>query len=364
MIYGTRLKQAREFAKLTQRAVSLEIGVTQAQVSNAERDAYVLPEVPFAAMARLTGFPELFFLRPPMTAFDGEAIHFRSRASIRKAEIHQAERGGQIVAEAALMMLERLDGPSVRIQPLQGCTPMQAAIAVRGILGLNPVEPAAALAVLLEHAGVLIVAIPVDAVRRDAFSSWLGAVPMIALLDTPAGDRQLWSTAHELGHVVLHRNAGASRELEAQADEFARHLLLPMEQLDREIPDRPTLQHFALLKLRWGVSMAALIRTARLLGRLDEHQYASLFRQMSARGERLRERVAVPPIKPRGFRAMAEALYGLSPVQGLAQDARWTLAFTEDVLERHATPAELPSRPVTNVVSLDTKRRRRWPDGS
>lgn len=61
---------------------------------------------------------------------------------------------------------------------------------------------------------------------------------------------------------------------------------------------------------------------------------------MSARGERLRERTFIPPVKPRGLRAMAELAYGVAPASGLAEENQWSLRFTERVLERHARADE------------------------
>jgi Zn-dependent peptidase ImmA (M78 family) len=202
----------------------------------------------------------------------------------------------------------------------------------------------------------LTVALPLAADRRDAFSLWIQGRPILALLDTDAGDRQLWSTAHELGHLLMHKGVGASRSLETDADEFAMHFLTPLHVIEMEIPANATLHQFALLKRRWGVSIAALVRTARRLDKIDDDRYTSLFRQMSARGERLRERAAIAPIKPRGFRAMAEVLYGSAPAEGLAGAARWTTAFAEEVLRRHAIGAELPLRRPSNVVNLTARR--------
>lgn len=361
MIYGTRLAQAREFSALTQRALADQIGVSQSVLSKAQNDQLELSAEALAEFASETGFPVEFFAHPPRVAFGTTPTHFRARVGMSAKESNQAQRAGEIVVEAALMMLDKLEGPRLAIRPLpQGASPAEAATYARQQLGLSPDEPATGLPVLLEHAGVLVVALPVPNIRRDAFSVWLeGDTPVLALLDTDAGDRQLWSTAHELGHLLLHRGVGASRELEMEADAFAGHFLIPEEALAREMPMHPTMQHFALLKRRWGVSIAALIRAAKRMGRIDDARYTSLFRQMSARGERLRERVSIVPTKPRGFRSMAETLFGTYPAQGLSAMAHWTPAFAEDVLSRHATGSELPSRRVTNVISINTLRARR-----
>ena len=360
MIYGTRLTQAREFALLTQKTLAGDIGVSQTTLSNAERDRYELPFGALAEFATATGFPTGFFQEPPRVIFDGLPTHFRARAGMSAKESNQAKRAGEIITEAALVMRDKLVGPPLTIQSCpRGTSPEEAARWTREILGLSPGEPALGLPVLLEHAGVLVIALPLPNTRRDAFSLWFEDLPVMALLDTDAGDRQLWSTAHELGHAVLHRQAGASRELEHEADEFAMHLLTPLDSMRCDMPEHPTIQDFAMLKRRWGVSIAALVRTARRLGKIDDQRYTSLFKQMSARGERLRERVAIAPIKPRGFRAMAETIYGPHPAEDLAEAALWTPAFAEDVLSRHATGSELPSRRTTNVVSLAPLRARR-----
>ncbi|MDF5758632.1 XRE family transcriptional regulator [Spongiactinospora sp. TRM90649] len=360
MIYGTRLTQAREFCLLTQKALADDVGISQGTLSNAERDKSELPMHVLTQLATITGFPIDFFQQGPQVTFEGLPTHFRARAGMSMKEAGQAKRGGEIVAEAALAMLSQLEGPPLRLQPHPiGTAPQAAAAAAREALGLGPRDPALGLPVLLEHVGFQVIALPLPNTRRDAFSLWINDHPILALLDTDAGDRQLWSTAHELGHTLLHRDAGASNTLEQEADEFAMHLLMPLEAMNKEMPTHPTIQDFALLKRRWGVSIAALIRTAHRIGRIDDHRYTSLFKQMAARGERLRERAAIAPTKPRGFRAMAETLHGPHPAQGLARAANWTPAFAEDVLSRHATGAELPSRRITNVISLSSRRARR-----
>jgi Zn-dependent peptidase ImmA (M78 family) len=358
VIYGARLRQAREFSKLTQRAVDQEIGLNQGRLSEAERDAYALSAEALVEFAALTGFPVEFFCEPPRVTFDLTPIHFRARAGMRAKDARQAEFTGEIIVEAVLEMLDQLEGPPLQLGSLSpGINSEEAAQEARSMLGIPWHEPVVALPLLLEHAGVLVVGLPLQGDRRDAYSLWLSESPVLALLDTNAGDRQLWSIAHEIGHLLMHRGIGASKSLEEDADEFAMHFLTPLSVIKNEIPSRATLQQFALLKRRWGVSIAALVRTARRLEIIDDDRYMSLFRQMSARGERLRERAAIAPIKPRGFRAMAETLYGSAPAEGLAKTCRWSMAFAEEVLSRHATSSELPLRPISNVVSLHDARR-------
>ena len=372
MIHGERLRQARELAGLTQRELAEAAGIPQPRLSTAERRGDQLPVAVMTEIAAATGFPVEFFESEPALQLPEEPAHFRSQASVRAGQIKQARRAGELIAEQALRMRRSLRSPRLRLtEPFlesgsaaRDVSPEQAAVEARAQLGLPPGEPVTDVPLTLERAGLLVVGLPLPAFRKDAFSHWIGDLPFVALLHTDAGDRQAWSTAHELGHLLLHRNVTQHRNLEAAADEFAMHFLLPLHAFGRELPANPTLQHFAMLKRRWGVSIQAMIRTARRLEAIDPDRYTSLFRQISARGERLKERAALAPIKPRAFHKMAEILYGPAPADGLARDARWTIGFAEQVLSRHATAGELPSRRLlapassSNVTELDRRRLR------
>jgi len=362
MIFGARIRQAREMAMMTQAELARETQIAQAHLSRAERDSYDLGLDRLALIAVHLEFPVEFFTSAPVVEFGRRPVHFRAQAAMRMKQADQATRTGEVVVEAVQRLEKQLEGPALRLPDPQA-DPSAAATVMRRVLGVGEADPAVGLPVLLEHAGVTVIGLPLAAQRRDAFSLWIDERPVIALLDTDAGDRQLWSIAHELGHLLLHRDMPASKDIEASADEFAMHLLTPPQVLDREMPVHPTMSDFAMLKRRWGVSIAALIRMARHLERIGQAQYTSLFKQMSARGERLRERTFIPAIKPRGLRAMAELTYGLSPAPGLAAENNWSVLFAEQVLDRHARAEELPRRAPAratrrdNVVSIGAARK-------
>jgi Zn-dependent peptidase ImmA (M78 family) len=360
MISGARLRQARELAGLTQEELSNVAGIPQPRLSGAERYGEALPESVVIHIAAATGFPLSFFETQPGLLIN-DPPHFRAQGGATATQMKQARRAGEVVAEQALVMRSRLRPPRLRM-PADATSPELAAGALRAAFGVSATEPIRDLPLLAERNGLLVVGAPLAAFKKDAFSLWTDEVPIIVLLSTQAGDRQAWSTAHELGHLLLHRGLTPQRTLEDQANEFAMQFLIPLDAFRRELSPHPTLQDFALLKRRWGVSVQALIRAARRIGVVDADRYTSLFRQISARGERLRERVALPPVKPRGFRKMAELLYGLNPASGLAKQASWTITFADDVLSQHAVASELPMRARTmpplasNVTSLVTRR--------
>jgi hypothetical protein len=90
----------------------------------------------------------------------------------------------------------------------------------------------------------------------------------------------------------------------------------------------------------------------------------SMFRQVSARGERMNERFKIQREKPRAYRKMAEVLFGLVPAPGLAGAMNWTEDFATSVVDQYAMQNELvahrelviPQTGLANVVPLRPSR--------
>ena len=75
-------------------------------------------------------------------------------------------------------------------------------------------------------------------------------------------------------------------------------LLMPEAAMRHEIIPPVTLTGIARLKLKWKVSIQALIRRAYELSIITANQYKYLFTQLSARGWRTREPVELLAEKP------------------------------------------------------------------
>jgi Zn-dependent peptidase ImmA (M78 family)/transcriptional regulator with XRE-family HTH domain len=150
-----------------------------------------------------------------------------------------------------------------------------------------PRGPIRSLIDFVERAGILVVQSDMEAARIDGASYQVAGMPPVIFLNRnmPA-DRQRFTLAHELGHIVLHRFPSA--EMETQANEFASALLMPREDIGVELKDL-TLAKAASLKPLWRVSMGALIMRASTLGKIDAGAAAYLWRQMAIRGYRTRE---------------------------------------------------------------------------
>jgi Zn-dependent peptidase ImmA (M78 family)/transcriptional regulator with XRE-family HTH domain len=363
VIYGDRVKQARLFLNETQAQFSTQIGLTQSQLSGLENTAKEIAPDTLLALAEHTGFRPEFFMRPPAAPVD--EYQFRARLRYKAGDRNQAVRAAQLVHESYELMRQQVTAPDVRLTgPTLGADPRETARAARQVLGLDSAAPIPNLIGAVERAGVTVLALPVVGKKHDAFSWWHegeSRYPVIITLAGAPGDRLRWNIAHELGHILLHP-AGGSPEFEKEADQFAAELLTPLHSLANEMPTSPKLSALYAMKLRWGVSVQSLIRRAKDLGLVTDDQYMSLFKQISARGERMNERNQIRKEKPRVYRKMAEVIFGPSPASGLADLALWTPEFAEDVLDQFAVAGETPPRrvfstkPADNVVPLRSRR--------
>ena len=155
-------------------------------------------------------------------------------------------------------------------------------------LGQGPISN---MVVLLELKGALPVEVPAHSAKLDAFSAWVGDTPVVFLTpDKQSASRRRWDCAHELAHLLLHREHEAGTpEVEADADAFAAAFLLPKTPFLAECPRRLDWDRLRALKQRWGVSLAAIVRRAFELGAFTEATYRRAYTTLNQRGWRTRE---------------------------------------------------------------------------
>ena len=132
--------------------------------------------------------------------------------------------------------------------------------------------------------------------KFDAQSQWFKRLPPIFFInkDTPS-DRLRFTLAHEIGHVVMHRHP--TNNMEGEANQFASEFLMPRREI---LPDLTpfSLERALRLKLKWKVSIAALIMRAFDLDVITKSQKRRYFTQLSAAGYRITEPVSIPDETP------------------------------------------------------------------
>jgi Zn-dependent peptidase ImmA (M78 family) len=206
----------------------------------------------------------------------------------------------------------------------------------------------------LEKAGVVVLSIPLDIHGHDAFSLWSDRRAVIVLSHGKLGDRQRFTTAHEVGHLVQHYILwGSHDEVEKEANDFASELLMPEEAM-REVLVKPvTLSSLAELKPRWGVSVKALIERAYQLKIITLEQRKYLHKQIRLQWDgREPHNLDIEPERPRALRQMAEVLYGTKSgaisYAKLARDTAMPVSLVAEILDVHS-PQQVGPKPVAEI---------------
>lgn len=338
MFNGKRLRQARELRLLTQSELARRVGKSQAAIANIEGGFSQPSSDLLVALAAHTRFPIAFFSSEQGFDFPLDSLMFRSRSATTRREAVAASRYAELVFDLVKFLSGFVDPLPIRLQRC-GSDSQEAAQQTRRLLGIDPEAPIEQLIFELEKNGIVVMALPIDLKRIDAFSAWIlcpDPIPVIAVCSNRPGDRLRWNVAHELGHLVLHGELRQLRkEHHQEADQFAAEFLLPGRSLRREINSPVTISSLAPLKPRWKVSIQALIYRAYSLGVITKRQYGYLFEQLSARDWRLREpsNLDVPLEKPRLLTKMAELVFGSPPdLRSLAADTKLSPSMIADIL--------------------------------
>jgi Zn-dependent peptidase ImmA (M78 family)/transcriptional regulator with XRE-family HTH domain len=348
-----RLRLARQLRRETRAGLARQIEVSPAAVSQWEAGEARPKAQTLLRLSDALGFPVGFFATSgrEIPNLDIECSFFRSLRKSRQADRDAAMAHAALIAELVDVVerharLPVLDIPSLPIDIDADLDDVDATAArVRDAWELDD-EPIADVVRELERHGAVAARLALAEEGVDAFS-WPAPHRPIVILgsDKRKRDRSRFDAAHELGHLVMHRDypEPANRDLEKQAHRFAGAFLLPADQLAAEWPQgRLRWTELIQLKHRWQMSLGALLYRARDLELISATTYESAVKYMSRAGWRKTEPGDLgPPERPRLLRRAVEALdaEGIS-LEDLADEARLPL----EVVSEYLTVLGVPPR--------------------
>lgn len=262
-------------------------------------------------LSQVTGFPLSFFLLSDDTLSESQ-LTFRKLAKTKRSSVTR------MIAEFRL-----LRGAVNRLQDMSNSLPdsswlneiapqetptvaeiEQLTLDLRTIWGLPSHGPINDITRSSERNGILVVPLttPMDHGGDGVTCPTLpDSQPIIGYFrKNKPGDRLRFTIAHELGHLVLHRNRRPenSRDAEFEANIFAGALLMPKTDALETLKPTMTLNDYAHTKAKWGISIAALVSRAASLGIVDSGRERSLRIQISNRGWAMNEPIEVLPEYP------------------------------------------------------------------
>lgn len=358
-IYGDRVAQARTLRGVPSGALAAELGWRPAKQTRAERSELVtVTEREREILVRRLRFSALFFATKPPDRVDENDLLFRAPKATTLREQRYMAQFARSVGELLTVLDDSRRLPPVRLPRCASMTPVEAAAETRRLLNVGADEPIDHLTHKVERAGVPVIArvrglsphdedIATDVgstltnERHYGYSTWLGAFrhqPLIVTRAVASWERTRWTVAHELGHVCLHQQNLPS-DAETQASDFANELLAPHRQVAKELPPHVTLSSLVDIKVRWGISIGALIRHLHSHELITDERKKTLQRQIYTRHNPETGRTwgmdepgwkARTPERPRLLSAWIEACLGANSASAAA--AMSGMIYPSDVL--------------------------------
>jgi Zn-dependent peptidase ImmA (M78 family)/transcriptional regulator with XRE-family HTH domain len=351
---GDRLKLARNSRGWTQRQLADAVEeLSSAAVSQFEKgDARPSPRT-LVRLAEELSFPIRFFGHAVGTPVVEAQGFFRSLRSTPQRARTTALAHAELVRNFVLVLERYVRLPPLMIprdpaDPNTDPDDIEAiADSTRETLNVPP-GPLNHAARLLEGSGAVVTRLATDDKRIDAFSVPFPDRPVVVLgSDKDNLERSRFDSAHELGHLVMHDEAACgTRWAEQQAHRFAAAFLMPADEIKGHLPTKVSWPALAELKVKWKVSMAALLLRAKTLGTIDEVTYVRGMKAMSAQGWRRKEPVDLGPCEAPALlnRSVEVAQQEGIGLAHLAGEAALPLDEVERILGRSRDP-----RPVVDL---------------
>jgi len=284
-----RLTEIRTVRGMTMDQLAAVLGVTKQMISKYEDGKSIPPVDSINKMAEIFSVPKKYLLKDTIFPAEGSSTLFL-RAPLETTR--KARAYARIVSAWGYEITRAIDGVQSPFKSLsidENLTIPQKAMEVRRQWGLGT-QPIKNMVELLESKGFNLFVIDSPDLKTEAYSQVINDIPVI-IINAGVGTsvRQRFSLAHELGHMILHRDLVdldfdlKSREIENEAHLFAEHFLLPVGGFDTSFVS-PKIDSYIALKKEWLVSISAMVFHSERIGLIDSYKRSSLQKQINARG--------------------------------------------------------------------------------
>lgn len=268
-MFGTRLHRARKSAGLSLRDLGALVGLSHAAIKKYE-DGITMPssDILIRLSQALKVRAEYFFRPESLTL---QAIEYRKHSSLPKKQlqavthevIDQIERRLEIenlFPQSPIKAFCGIDRLPQKIKHLDSVEDVAVALRRAWQLGLSPIPD---LIDVLEANGIRVFMIDTDADKKfDGLAAQVNGMPIAVVSHNWPGDRQRFTLAHELGHLILQGQLANGLDEEKACNRFAGAFLLPRDSLLREMGEHRNaleVKELALLKEEFGLSMMCIL---------------------------------------------------------------------------------------------------------
>lgn len=286
----TRLALARQRRGMTLVSLADKVGITAQSLSNAENGRQNPSPATIEKIASALSFPVEFFSAPDLEELQDVQLSFRARSKTTNRAKGAVRSSARIAVELKNWIDQRFITPAPDLPSIDAhMSPELAADHVRARWGLEAMQPVPNCIHLLEAKGIAVFSLPPEYREVDAFSFWWRDQPFVMLSTLKTAERSRFDAAHELGHLVLHRNEDYGRDwrtAEREANQFASAFLMPRYSVLKNFPLPATTDRILSNKRRWRVAAMALAYRLQELEILSEWTYRQTVIELGRLGYR------------------------------------------------------------------------------
>ncbi|MHB1757253.1 MAG: helix-turn-helix domain-containing protein [Leptospirillum sp.] len=273
---GQRLHRARKAAGLSLRELGSRLGLSHAAIKKYEDEQATPTSATLLKLSRALNVRTEYFFRPETVVID--RIAYRKRSTLPKKRLESIEHEVIDQIERRIELESLFSAPP--LLPLYPVEKLPVSVTdftqiediaetVRNVwdLGYDPIPD---LVDVLETHGIRVFMINANTDPKfDGLAASVNQIPIVVVGSNWPGDRQRFTLAHELGHLILANRLAADLDEEMACNRFAGAFLIPRQSVIRELgAHRSDIEpkELALLKEEFGLSMSGILYRARDLG--------------------------------------------------------------------------------------------------
>lgn len=307
-VRGEAIQLARESRGMTQNKLALETSIPQANISQFERGEKQITKDALMKISIALDYPTTFFERDIVPRGLGvSGIFHRKKLSIPMHTLKKIQAEFSIRISEIESLLNNVEIKSAnnfhnyKIDEYENVEQIAEIVRAQWKMPLGPVK---SVIETIENAGGIVFKYDLGTLKIDSQSQWISDIPPLFFVNKAIPtDRIRFTLAHEIGHVVMHKYPTLNTEDEA--NRFASAFLMPKDEiLEDLIPF--SFEKTVSLKIKWKVSIAAIIMRAFQLGVITFSQKRRYFTRLSALGYRTEEPIELPDEEPSLVRKLVE----------------------------------------------------------
>lgn len=293
-----RIRQARLMAGLTLDALADKVELTHTTIQKYEKGKLVPSSGQLLKIAAACGLRmEYFFRSNSVELSEGQfraqkALGQKKREAVRLLVQAKAEKWCELInafPKPPVSPFARGGQISQPVRSLDELEEVADRFRTKWKLGAVPVG---SMKQFLETIGVIVVELDIDDKKFSGYEAVVTApggvrIPVVAVSKVWPADRQRFTLAHELGHLLLLGRLAPGVDEEKACDRFAGAFLTPKAAVVHCFGDsrrRLDLRELMELKKQFGVSVASWVMRCVQCGVIGESEYVRLQKLMSKLG--------------------------------------------------------------------------------